>query len=122
MRSEEKRLAAIGEAQPEAGAALLRLREAAWQSTDEQLLEICGRRATEMLNGHEITDVEASPREQAYLDFTEQFVTSVSSVSNEDVARLLEHDSDDAVFAFAGALYALEMSERVAIVSGEILR
>lgn len=109
--------------QPAAGAALADLERVAWESTDPELLQLCRDRATTMLRGE--TNEEpgaAGPREQAYLDFTEQFVTSVSTISDEQIEALLEYSSPNEIYAFAGALYALEMSERVHLVAAAVLR
>jgi len=50
----------------------------------------------------------STPRDRAYLAFTEQFSTSVEHISDEEVSALLEHASEQEVFDFAVALYVIE--------------
>ena len=130
--------------QPDASAALARAKAAAWEATDPELLELCRCLVVQMLdldNGSRtartvVTDLDAqkfaelgdwlnsdvfSPLERAALGFTEQFVLSVSAVSDEQVEALRAHLDDEAVYAFAAALYLVEMSERLQAVSDSVL-
>jgi alkylhydroperoxidase family enzyme len=70
-------------------------------------------------------DWESSPRfdarERAYLEFTEQFVTSVRQVDDDQVAALCAHDAPADVCGFIAALYVLELTQRVDLVSGAVL-
>jgi alkylhydroperoxidase family enzyme len=118
-RTEDPLLAA----QPETAAALARARDAAWEATDPELLELCRRRVEALLTG---ADAGPGPdglgeREQAFLAFCDQFVFSVASVSEQDVAALLEHAGHVEVYEFVAALYALEMSRRIELTAGIVL-
>jgi alkylhydroperoxidase family enzyme len=62
-----------------------------------------------------------SPLERAALGFTQQFVLSVSAVSTEQVEALSAHLDDAAVYAFAAALYVIEMTERLKMVSSVVI-
>lgn len=120
---------------------------AVWSSvSDPALLELCRLRAAAMLGAADalawrspialdaglddakvaaLDDWAAAPcfdaRERAYLDFTEQFVTSVSHVSDAQIAALCAHDTERDVATFISALYALEFTTRVALVSSAVL-
>ena len=108
--------------QPDSAAKLVRLNRVAREHVDRDLFALCTDRAFAMIEGAG-TDrpAEVSDRESAYLDFTEQFVTSVGTVSDGQVDALLAEDSPEDVYAFAGALYAAEMTRRVEIVSRAVL-
>ena len=121
---------------------------AVWSSAaDPGLLELCRLRAAAMLGAADalawrspvaldagldeakvaaLDDWAAAScfdaRERAYLDFTEQFVTSVSHVSDAQIAALCAHDSERDVATFISALYALEFTARLALVSTAVLR
>jgi len=130
--------------QPEASAALARMNATAWEASDPGLLELCRCLIVSML-GEEATRRAAnpaapaptadqlaalgawrasdvfSPLERAALEFTEQFVVSVSSVTDEQVEALRSRLGDEKTYAFAAALYVIEMSERLRIVSAAVL-
>jgi len=108
---------------PELGEEAVKLEQTAWEVVDQDLLLLCRERVMAMLSGEGGEDPEElSARERAYLDFTEQFVFSVSSISDAQVDALLEHSSADEVNAFVYCLYVVEMTERVNIVAGKVLR
>lgn len=110
-------------AQPESVAALQDVRAVAWDTPDAALLERCRRRVADLLGASTVPDDDAGAdeRTEAYLDFTEQFVTAVASVSDTDVDRLLAHDAPVDVYRFVAALYGLEMAMRVELVAGTVL-
>ncbi len=110
------------ELQPDPAAKLIRLNQVAWEQTDPELFTLCANRAFAIIEG-DGTDrtADLTERESAYLDFTEQFVTSVGTVSDAQVEALRAVDSAEDVYAFAGALYAAEMTRRVEIVSSAVL-
>ena len=131
---------------PAGGAELLALQATVWDTArDPQLLELCRLRVAALLRDEDasqwrsppataagldegkvdaLEDWRSSPlfdaRERAYIDFTEQFVTSVRHVSDEQVAALCAHDDDESVREFVSALYALETIQRAALVSTTI--
>ncbi len=138
---DERVFARLRELGPEAAAELAQLNETAWEATDPALLELCRRRVQAMLGGGARGDDaqraraaglgEAklaaldgwrdselfTARERAHLDFTEQFVTSVGSVSGEQVEQLLRHGDERAVYSFTAALYVVELTERVTLAA-----
>lgn len=145
MPANRRRLAAV--AGP-AVAELDTLHGAVWElAPDPVILELCRLRVAALLGADEaarwrspiavgagldeakvatLEEWHVSPyfdaRERAYLDFTEQFVTSVKHVSDAQIASLCAHDSEVNVCAFVSALYVLELTQRVALVSASVLR
>ena len=130
--------------QPEGVAELTLVNKAARESTDPELLELCRCLIVAMLEEnpfHRVDDpvvsslgqdkiaalddraesVAFSPLERAALEFTEQFVISVSTMSDEQVEALRAHLGDEKTYAFAAALYVIEMTERLRIVSCAVL-
>ena len=129
--------------QPDGVAELALVNKAARESTDPELLELCRCLIVAMLEEkapHPLTDpvvpglaadkiaalddraesVAFSPLERAALEFTEQFVISVSTMSDEQVEVLRAHLGDEKTYAFAAALYVIEMTERLRIISGVV--
>jgi hypothetical protein len=110
------------ELQPDPAAKLVRLNQVAREQTDPKVFALCTDRAFAMIEGQGTEPpADLSDRESAYLDFTEQFVTSVGTISDAQVDALLAEDSPEDVYAFAGAIYAAEMTRRVEIVSNAVL-
>lgn len=110
------------ELQPDSAAKLMRLNHVAMEQIDPELLALCTDRAFAMIEGDRTgRPADVTDRESAYLDFTEQFVTSVGTTSEAQVQALQVEDSPEDVYAFAGALYAAEMTRRVEIVSSAVL-
>jgi hypothetical protein len=130
--------------QPEATASLMQMTQSAWQATDPELLGLCRCLIVAMLEGkppRPLTDPAVpglaadkvaalddwvtaevfSPIERAALAYTEQFVISVSAVSEEQVESLRTHLGDEKTYAFAAAVYVVEMTERLRIVAGVVL-
>jgi alkylhydroperoxidase family enzyme len=71
--------------------------------------------------GHWWDSPRFDSRERAYLEFTEQFVTSVRDISDEQVQALREHDDDDDVYVFVAVLYVLELTQRTTMVLDRVL-
>jgi hypothetical protein len=110
------------ELQPGPAAKLIRLNRVASERIDPKTFALCTERAFAMIEGDgSEPPADLSARERAYLDFTEQFVTSVGNISDTQVEALLAHDPPEDVYAFAGALYAAEMTRRAEIVSEAVL-
>jgi alkylhydroperoxidase family enzyme len=123
----------LKELHPEGSEELERLNAAAWASADPALLELCRLRIAQMLGNNavlaevdetklaELGRWEASTAftdaERAFLAFTEQFVISVSSITQAQVDALLEHASPEDVRSFTAALYAVELSQRLDMVA-----
>jgi alkylhydroperoxidase family enzyme len=138
------RLAAVA---PDRVSALDMLHRSIWElAPDPATLELCRLRIARLLGSVEalrwraeaVTGVldedkvdaldewESSARfdarERAYLDFTEQFVTSVRHIDDAQVAALCAHDTAADVCAFIDALYVLELTQRVDLVAAAVLR
>ncbi len=123
------------------------LQSAVWDAArDPVLLELCRLQVAAMLHDEEagstrsaaavaagldeakvsaLAEWHTSPlfdeRERSYLDFTEQFVTSVRHVSDAQITSLCAHDDERDVCDFIAALYALELATRVSLVSRVVL-
>lgn len=132
--------ARLRELQPAAVAELARANAAAWSAANAALLELCKCLVVTMLDSsavlEDVPNVESqklaalgnwagadvySPLERAALQFTEQFVLSVSTVTDEQVEALRAHLDDEAVYNFAAALYLVEMTERLKLVSRAVI-
>jgi hypothetical protein len=131
------------ELQPDVMRDLDRLRDAAWKATDPEMLELCRLRLAQLLNDDEacarrssgvIVDerlvaalgewrtselFDASHR--AHLEFTEQFSISVANITDAEVDGLLRHLTDEQLYAFAAALYVIEMEMRLRRVARLLL-
>jgi len=130
--------------QPDGAAELELMNNAAWKSADPDLLELCRCLIVSMLEGHTPDQIDHpvasgigrdklaalgdwaasdvfSPLERAALEYTEQFVISVSNMSDEQVEALRAHLGDEKTYAFAAALYVIEMTERLRMVSDVVL-
>jgi alkylhydroperoxidase family enzyme len=128
--------------------ALDRLHESIWElSPDPVMLEYCRLRVASLLGSETMLrwrapaavvrgldegkvaalgDWDSSAlfdaRERAYLAFTEQFVTSVRHIDDAQVAALCAHDAPTDVCAFIDALYVVELTQRVDLVSDALIR
>jgi alkylhydroperoxidase family enzyme len=128
---------------PEPSASLNRAYDLAYESTDPSLLELCRCRVAQILDVDAVqhselrgaaeadaaklaalddwaNSSEFSPLERAALDYTEQYVISVNNISDDQVDALRAHLDDAAVYAFAAALYLVEMTERLRLVSSRM--
>jgi hypothetical protein len=109
-------------AQHETATALEHVKTVAEDATDLVLLDLCRRRLDELLDGGPPVDSAGlSTREIAFLAFTDQFVFSVASVGEQDVAALLVHAEPLDVYQYTCALYALELSLRIEIATRAVL-
>jgi alkylhydroperoxidase family enzyme len=120
--------------------ALDSLLRVAYESTDPATLELCKLRIAALLDGGpdlEKTRTESygphqekvaalatwwtselfSEPERAKIAFTEQFVVSVHSMTDDDVDALLEYFSEEEVYQFVSAIYALDATTRARIVA-----
>jgi alkylhydroperoxidase family enzyme len=130
---------------PEAAAGLASVDAAAWEAADPAMLELCRSRLVAMLGGRPPDERGAeraralgldqqklaalerwerselfTPAERAHLAFTDQFAVSVDSMCDEHVEDLLRHADARQVYAFASALYVIEMTERLDLVTRAI--
>lgn len=108
---------------PEPAAELRRISALAREATDPAILALCTDYIDAALRCRDWRPPEGglSDREQAFIGFTEGFVTAVSAMESAAVDRLLEHASADEVYAFVHALYVTDMSLRLDIVGREVL-
>jgi hypothetical protein len=114
-----KRLASL---HPEGAAQLARINQLVLEATDPALLELCAGCIDSLLQDNAwVPPHHLTSRQQAFIAFTEQFATSVSTLTDAQVARLLESASEDEVYGFVNALYVLDMSRRLDLVVGRIL-
>lgn len=91
--------------------------------TDPELLALCSSniRAALLCKDWEVPAGGLSDKEKAFIAFTEQFAMSVSTMSRDQVERLLDFATPDEVYAFVHALYVNDMRLRLEIVAGEVL-
>lgn len=107
---------------PEGAAHLVSINQLAWQAVDPALLELCSSYIDSVLQDTLwVPPHVLSEREKAFVAFTEQFVTSVSTLTDEQVTRLLQFSGEDEVYSFINALYVLDMTRRVELVAGRLL-
>lgn len=104
--------------------ALDRANDAAWRATDAALLSLCRNRMAMLrrddatlsaLSALEIDQLsrwpnapEFSDLERAALDFTEQYLIDVASLSDAQVGRLRDHLGDEGLVDFVNALLVVE--------------
>ena len=114
------RIAAL---QPDSAAELRNIIDLAHQATDTELLAMCSgyiEAALRCLDWHP-SAAGLTKKERAFIAFTEQFVSSVGTMSEGQVAVLLEFATADEVYAFVHAIYVADMTLRLDIVGREVL-
>jgi hypothetical protein len=109
--------------QPAAFAELTLINELAFQASDPALLQLCSGYIQAALRCEDWREPEEglSDRERAFIDVTEQFVTSVSTLSPESITNLLQYASADEVYAFVHAIYVIDMTLRLDTVGRAVL-
>ena len=115
-----KRLAAL---QPEITAELQSIVDLAQRSTDPEILALCTSYIEAALRCVDWRPPAAglTDKQSAFIDFTEQFVSAVSTMTGDQVTRLLDFATADEVYAFVHAIYIADMALRLEIVGGEVL-
>ncbi len=105
--------------QPDGAAALEAMLERAWEAAPADLLELCRRRIRELI-GADVPAAGPPPPERyrSHLALTEQFVRSVSAVTDAQVEALRRPGADREVYEFVAALYVLDLSERFDLLAG----
>lgn len=110
---------------------------AAWSATDRTLLELCRNRVA-MLLRHEPTLAAMSEADQARarggsdasdlteceraaLDFTEQYVVDVSSLTDAQAGALREHLGDGGLVDFVNALIVVEQRMSLELIFDGVL-
>ncbi|MCU1476749.1 MAG: NADH-dependent oxidoreductase [Subtercola sp.] len=122
------------------------LLDAAWASQDPVELELCRLRIAALLGDTDglaartpvasaagltedtIAELASwwksdafTDREKARIAYAEQFVVSVSSMGDDEVAALLADDDYRAVYDFTMAIYVLDMTARVSLMTRAVL-
>lgn len=92
-------------------------------STDAALLTLCTGYIDAALRNQKWNPPEQglTDKEHAFIAFTEKFVTSVSTISDEQVDDLLKFASADEVYMFVNAIYITDMSLRLELVAAKVL-
>jgi hypothetical protein len=103
---------------PALRAALADLHDAAMDAVDKSLLAVCSARIAGMLGLEAGVDAgdpprTGSPAERACLDLTEQFVLDVASVTDAQVAALVQHLGAEGAATFVNALLVVEQRLRM---------
>ncbi|QIG44612.1 hypothetical protein G5V58_19120 [Nocardioides anomalus] len=119
--------AALARLAPEPTAALAEVERVAAASVDPHVLELVRDRVASVLGGvpsdlddwRSRTDLDAADR--AVLDFVEQFVFSVSSLDDAQVAALLEHADPIRVHELCNLVWAVDLGTRLDLVAGVVL-
>ncbi len=110
---------------------------AAWNATDADLLALCRDRVA-MLLGHSgridamsdgeretlaawSTSAVYTARERVALDFTEQYIIDVASISNSQAEALRTHLGDEGVVSFVNALLVIEQRMTLELGLGAVL-
>lgn len=110
---------------------------AAWEATDPALLRLCRDRVA-MLLGHRPTlDAMAADTldslsawtasdvftacERAALDFTEQYIIDVASMSDGQAMKLGEHLGDEGLVTFVNALLVIEQRMTLELALAQVL-
>jgi hypothetical protein len=92
------------------------------ETVDPELLTLCADYVDTALRRRRWQPPrELSDRESAFIAFTEQFVSSVGTMQDEAVDRLLQHADPDEVYAFVNALYVTDLARRLDMVAGRVL-
>jgi hypothetical protein len=128
--------------QPGLLAALTRLHESALDAVDSDLLELCRQRVTVLLGSEPLRSGPASissgpasmsssmstsqpslatQTERACLDFTDQFVTDVASMTDEVVEAVRTQLGDDGLLNFTNALLVVEQRQRFHLAISRLL-
>jgi hypothetical protein len=109
--------------QPDIAPQLQKMMTLATEATQPQLLELCTGYIDAALNLQDWTPPHSplTEKEQAFIAFTEQFVTSVGTMRDDQVQDLLAFASADEVYAFVSAIYVTDMARRLELVAGRVL-
>lgn len=93
------------------------------EATDTRLLALCTTYIDAALRHQDWSQPRdaLTEKEQAYIAFTEQFISSVGTMSDEQVECLLQFSSADEVYAFVNAIYVTDMSRRLELVVGSVI-
>ena len=115
--------ARLEELHPSINSELNSIARAATDVVDPQLLELCSSYIDAALCQRDWAPPASglTDKERAFIAFTEQFTASVSTMTDEQVDKLLEYASADEIYNFASALYVVDMTRRLDLVAGKVL-
>ena len=115
--------ARLEEVHPSISSELNNMSIVATEVADPQLLALCSSYIDAALCQRDWTPPAGglTDKERAFIAFTEQFTASVSTMTDEQVNRLLEYASADEVYNFVSALYVVDMTRRLDLVAGKVL-
>jgi hypothetical protein len=93
------------------------------QVADPDLLELCTGYIDAALRLENWTPPYSplTDKERAFIAFTEQFVTAVGTMKDEQVQDLLMFASADEVYAFVNSIYVTDMAKRLELVAAKVL-
>ena len=112
----------IGKYHPDAVKQLEIVYRMAEDSIEPALLDLCGSYIDAALEEKAWQPpYELSGREKAFIDVTEQFVSSVSTMNNEQIQALLEFSPANDIYLFINSLYVIEMTKRMSLVADKVL-
>lgn len=118
---------ALARLAPEPTAALAEVERVAAASVDPHVVGLVRDRVASMLGGvpSDLDDwrsrSDLDDADRALLDFVEQFVFSVSSLDDGQVAALLEHDDPVRVHELCNLVWAVDLTTRLDLVAGVVL-
>jgi hypothetical protein len=94
--------------------ALTSAHDAAWKAVDPDILELCRRRIAALL-GNEVEDgpEPESAAQRACLEFAEQFVIDVASLSDAQAEAVGKELGGDGLSSFVNALLVIEQRQRL---------
>jgi hypothetical protein len=108
---------------PSVAPQLLNIMQLATEAADPQLLALCTSYIDAALTLQTWTPPHSplTEKEQAFIAFTEQFITSVGTMSDNQVQDLLAFASADEVYDFVNAIYVTDMTRRLELVAARVL-
>lgn len=96
--------------------------DAAWNSVDARLLQLCQQRIRELLGSSDTLQVHdwySSPlysaMEKACLAFTEQYIVDVANLDDDTVRTVGRHLGHQGLADFVSSLLVVEQRERIAL-------
>jgi hypothetical protein len=109
--------------QPAITAKLRKVIQLTTEAAEPNLLKLCRTYIDAALRNQNWNPPERdlTEKEQAFIDFTEQFTSSVGTMSDEQVEILLRFGSADEVYSFVNAIYVTDMSLRLELVARRVL-
>lgn len=109
--------------QPSIAPPLRHMMQLAKKVADPDLLELCTGYIDAALRLENWTPPYSplTDKERAFIAFTEQFVTSVGTMKDEQVQDLLMFANANEVYAFVNSIYVTDMAKRLELVAAKVL-